>query len=164
MTTEASVEEILQEFTVESGQQWLIDFEHNLNEYVPNPTNRRILQGDVEYSTDELQSMLQEFGSYISNLSALEGKMLAQENILKKGYKQTLQVALGGYESRATSVSGKESEFLASEQGIRFRKIAGDIIQQESCLMLVQGWLKAYKEAYIAVSRVVTLVTSEQEM
>lgn len=162
MTSE--IQEPVADFTIEDGLAFFADFERRLSEYVPDPTNRRLINGDSEYTSDELASMLQEFGAYVANLSALEGKMLGQENILKKGYKNALQIALAGFTSTATSVSGKEADFMASDEGVRFRKLQGDMINSESCLMLVRGWLKSYHEAYTAVSRVVTVVTSEQEM
>lgn len=162
MTTDA--ETPIADFTIEEGRAFIANFEEQLAAYVPNPTNRRLIQGEQEYTPDELAQMLQEYGGFVSNLSALEGKMMAEENVYKKGYKSTLRIAVAGFASTATSVSGKEAEFLASEEGDQFRKINGIIIKQESCLMIVRGWLKAYHEAYTAVSRVVTVVTAEQEM
>lgn len=87
--------------------------------------------------------------------------MMAEDNVYKKGYKNTLRIAVAGFQSTANSVSGKEAEFLASEEGAPYRKVAGDMIKQESCLMLVRGWLRAYESAYTGVSRVVSVMESE---
>lgn len=159
MTTEAI--EPIADFTIEEGRTFLADFERRLNDYVPNPTIRRLVTGDVEYSPDELTQMLQAYSGYIASLSGLLGKMEAEDNILKKGYKNTLRIAVAGFSSTANSVSGKEAEFLASDEGASYRKVSGDIIKQESCLMLTRGWLRAYESAYTGISRVVTIMESE---
>lgn len=158
MTTDA---EPLADFTIEEGRAFLLDFERRLAEYVPNPNNNRLVSGEVEYSPDELQQLLQTFSGYVASLSGLLGRMEAEDNILKKGYKNTLRIAVAGFQSTATSVSGKESDFLASDAGAPYRKVSGDIIKQESCLMLTRGWLKAYESAYTGISRVVSVMESE---
>lgn len=159
MTTE--VAEPVADFTIEEGRAFLADFERRLNDYVPNPTMRRLVSGDVEYSPDELTALLQTYSGYIASLSGLLGKMEAEDNILKKGYKNTLRIAVAGFQSNTNSINAKEAEFLASPEGAPYRKVAGDIIKQESCLMLTKGWLKAYESAYTGISRVVTIVESE---
>lgn len=157
----AEVAEPVADFTIEEGREFIADFQVRMNAFVPDPTPRRLVSGDVEYSPDEIIQMLQEYSGYISNLCALEGRMMAEENVMKKGYKNGLRIAVAGFQSTATSVSGKESEFLASEEGATYRRVAGDIIKQESCLMIVRGWIKAYESAYTGISRVVTVVESE---
>lgn len=161
MTNEAVAEQPVADFTIEEGRTFLADFETRLNDYVPNPTARRLVSGEVEYTPEELTGMLQAFSGYIASLSGLLGKMEAEDNIMKKGYRNTLRIAVAGFQSRANSVSGKEAEFLASDEGATYRKVAGDIIKQESCMMLTRGWLKAYESAYTGISRVITVMESE---
>jgi len=136
------------------------EFEKELSRLVPNPDH--ILNTNKEYTPNELRDLLQRFGSYLSTLHNLEGKMEAQSHAVKEGYKAGMSVAVAKSESKATSVSGKENEVLANNE--IFKDAKRMQIDYECQLLLLKGWRQAYEQGWATVSRLITITIGEANL
>jgi hypothetical protein len=136
-------------------------FATQLGAYVPDPTNKRLMDPEAEYTPQQLQWMLQEYGSYISNLSAVKGKMEAEGLTLRRSSKLTRQIVMGRYCSGQGTRAAQEAQVMASEWGTVLIKNEEDMIMTDSCLIFIKGWLEAYKQAYTSASRVVEIMKAE---
>ena len=138
-------------------------FAVELGKYVPDPSDKRLLDPDADYSPMQLQQFLQTFGAYISNLAALKRRMEAELLIQKRSAKATKMVTMARHRSGIGSVGQQEGEILASEHGTRILEDELNLIKQESCLTFLKGWLEAYEQAYASASRVVEVLKAESQ-
>lgn len=124
-----------------------------------DPSKYRLIDPEHQYTPDELRSLLQRFGSFLSNLHAIEQKLVAQNYALKEGLKTGLKVTASKTESKAKSVGDRDAEILSSnELLLETRRLE---IDTGSLIELVSGWRKSYESAYATTSRLITLLLGE---
>ena len=148
-------------YSVDGARVKLDEFQAQIEKIVPNPGAYRLLDIGKEYTPQELRDLLQRYGSYLANLYAIEGRLEAEALLVDRGFKTGLAVAVTQLDSKTTTVSGRESEVLASNQG--FRDLKKLQIYNESYMALLKGWREAYAQAYATVSRLITLLLGETE-
>lgn len=149
-------------FTLENAMAKLKSFEEQLAMIVPDPNRERLLELNREYTPDELKALLQKFSSYLASLDAWEGRLEAECHILRKGLATGIAVASARLDSKDKTVSGREAEVLSENEGLRQCKILE--IESGANLLIIQGWRKAYSDAYVGVSRIVSLVMGEMDL
>jgi hypothetical protein len=158
----------LEKITEHRGYGWwstfkkLDEFESDLEKQIPNPGKQRLLDIDKEYLPFELRDLLQRFGSYIATLHHLEGMVEAQCLTLKEGFKTGMSVAITQLESPEATVSGRESQVLATNE--LFRQTKRMQIDNEAILALLKGWREAYETAWNTTSRLITLAVGEAQL
>lgn len=140
----------------------LDDVELDLERLMPNPGKVRLLDLEVEYSPYELRELLQRFGSYLATLHHMESLIEAQGHALKEGFNNGMKVAMAQTTSKETTVTGKESEILASNEVFKHTKRMQ--IDHEATLLLVKGWRQSYEQAWSTVSRLMSLVIGEAQL
>ena len=146
-------------FTVENARKKVDLFEKDLEQMVANPAAQRLINIDVEYTPTELRDLLQHFGSYLATLDALQGKMEAECHLLQKGLKTGIAVSIASKKPKTGTISGDEAEILLASANLRSLKKME--IENEACLLLLKGWIKAYTDAYTAVSRIISIELGE---
>jgi hypothetical protein len=152
--------------TEDRGYGWWTTFEkidevvQNLEKMgIPNPSGTYLIDINKEYSPEELRSLLQRFGSYLSILYGLEGKVEGQCHALKEGYKTGLQVALVRQTTNGKTVKDREGEIVSgNDMFLTTRRME---IDNESVLKVIQGYRKSYESAYNTISRLITLMLGE---
>lgn len=135
------------------------DYEREIGKIIPDPVKNPLIQTDHEYTPTELSDMLQQLGSYLSILYAHESKVEAHCNALREGFKTGLQVAMARYETESKTVKGQEAEILSGNE--LFLQTKRMEIKDESILLVISGWRKAYEQAYATISRIVSLRIGE---
>lgn len=158
----------LMKLTENRGYGWWVtyhkiaDIEKELTSMgIPDPSKYRLISIDHQYTPSELRDLLQKFGSYLSNLFAVEQKLVAQNHALKEGLKTGLKVAMQNLEDKKGSVTDRESEVLSNnELLLNTRRLE---IDTASLMELVSGWRKAYESAYATASRLITLMIGEAQ-
>lgn len=146
-------------FTVEGARKHLDTFKEQLSKLVPDPATTRFLIPDKEYMPVELRDFLQLFGGYLGTLYPIEAQIKADCHIVKEGLKTGLSVAMVNTEGKYSTVKDKESTVLAgNEILLHYRKLQ---IENEACLELISGWVKAYDALYTAVSRIISIQLGE---
>lgn len=139
--------------------QQLDQYEVELAALVPNPSNTNLIELNREYTPTELQDLLQKYGSYLSTIHYIEGKLEAQCHAIKESFKTGVSVAMAESELSATSVTGKEAEVVAGSE--IFRETRKLQIANESQLLLLKGWRESYETAWNTISRIITLRMGE---
>lgn len=148
-----------EDFSIASARQKLDNFKDQLEKLVPNPGANRLLDLNREYTPDELRSLLQQFGSYISSLAAVVGQIEAEHLIVSEGLKTGMEIAMEQMELKGTTITQRKAELMANDS--RFADLRKLEIMNEAMLALVRGWLKSYESAYASVSRIITLFIGE---
>lgn len=157
-----TLEPATESFTIEGAQGWLDDFQTRLETTVPCPYGRTLELGR-DYTSVELENLLQTFGAHLANLFATEGRIKAECHLLKEGYKNGMRVAVARHGSLAdTTVSGREGQILSENES--FRNVLSLLIKNEAALELIEGWRRAYDQAYASTSRIVALQIGEMNM
>lgn len=146
-------------FTIQNAHQNLELFQAEIEKLVPNPITHRLLALDHEYTMIELRDLLQHFSSYLASLCGIQGRVEAEFVLIKKGLKTGLDVASLNNELVSSTVTGKEAELIASNES--FAELKKLEIYNEANLALVNGWVKAYENAYRGVSRIFSVDSVE---
>lgn len=150
-----------EDYSIEGARLKLDEFQSQLEQLIPNPSTYRLLDLEKEYTPTELRDLLQRYGSYLSNLYALEGRIEAEALLVDRGFKTGLAVAVAQSESKTSTISGKEAEILASNSA--FRDLKKLQIYNDSYITLIKGWREAYQQGYNTVSRLISLLLGEAE-
>lgn len=146
-------------FSIEGARKHVDDFEAGLEKLVVNPRKERILPIDREYTPVELRDMLQRFGSSLAILSSMEGKIESECHLLKEGLKTSTAITVVKEKPKTGSVSGDEAFVLEGSEALRhIRKLQ---IYNESVLLALKGWRRAYDDAYVSVSRMISIQIGE---
>lgn len=157
----------ISKITEDRGWGWwsvfhkLEDFEAELEQLIPNPHKQRLIDLDTEYTPEDLENMLQKFGSYLASLHHTEGMLEAQCHALKQGLKTGMDIAIAQNSTinKIPTVSGRETAMLSGQEVFRdTRKMQ---IEFESTLLLVKGWRNAYEQAWTTTSRIISLRIGE---
>ena len=137
----------------------LEQFAAQLEELVPNPVKRRLINTEHEYTALELKDLLQMLGSHLATLTAVAGKLEAECHLLKETFKKDMSMALARNATSATQVAIKEGEILVINKELQQIKYMQ--IESEAFFLLVKSWRNAYDDAYTSISRIVTLEIGE---
>lgn len=140
----------------------LDEFEADLAKVVPNPGSGRLLDLYKEYTPDEMRSMLQCYGSYISTLHHTEAMIEAQYIALKQGLKTGMNVMVSQYQGSQTTIAGKEGEIISDNELMRNTRRME--IDHEAFLTLIKGWREAYQQAWSTISRIISLKIGESSL
>lgn len=138
------------------------DVEHQLEQLMPNPGKHTLIERGKEYTPQELESLLQDFGGYLSLLHVMLGKNAGSAHALKQGYNASIQVGLANQEAKQGSVTAREGELLADNELLKQTKRMQ--IQSESIMEMLKGWVDAYENAWNTVSRMITVQMGEAAM
>lgn len=151
-----------EDFTIEKAYQQIEEFETKLKLICPSPNEVRLLELGKEYTNPELRALLQTFGSYLASLRALQGKISAEGNMLKKALKTGMAMATLAQHPEGSTVAEKEAKLLNDNvQLMHVRKMQ---IKSEMYLDIIKGWVDAYDDAYTAVSRIVSLQLGDESL
>lgn len=163
MTTETETGQ----FTIEEARAYVDAFVVELAKICEDPSTVRLLKIGEEYTPEQLQELLQRYGSYIGSLINTEKKIGADIYLLKQSYRTGMDIAMAKevFPATVTAQRTREAFILAKdEMGAPYRTAKTLLIKEEACYQVVKGWREAYEAAYAAVSRIVSLVVGEQGM
>lgn len=138
------------------------EIEIDLEKLMVHPGKERLIEIGKEYNPTELRDMLQTFGSNVSTLHVIEGKISGHCHGLREGFKTGMAIAIARLDSKAATITAKENEILDKQE--LFRDTKKLQIKNEACLELVQGWRKAYENAWSTVSRIISLEIGEASL
>lgn len=147
-------------YTLQHTYQKLDALVVDLEKIAPNPTKYRLIDLNKEYTPQELRDLLQKFGSYLSSIHPIEARIEAECHAIKEGLKTGLSIAVARAEKEGT-VKDREAHILSTNEALKKTRMLQ--IDNESSLIIVQGWRKAYEAAYTCVSRIVTLELGEMQ-
>lgn len=132
----------------------------DLEKIAPNPITTRVIEYDKEYTPQELRDLLQRFGSFLSTIHPLEARIEAECYAIREALKTGMAICIANLDEKGT-VKDREAMVMASNEGLRKTRMLQ--IDNESSLIIVQGWRKAYESAYSTTSRLITLALGEAE-
>lgn len=147
-------------YTLQNTYQKLDALVLDLEKIAPNPTKYRLIDLDKEYTPQELRDLLQKFGSYLSSIHPIEARIEAECHAIKEGLKTGLSIAVVKEEKNGT-IKDREAYVLSINEALKKTRMLQ--IDNESSLIIVQGWRKAYEAAYTCVSRIITLELGEMQ-